>query len=78
MVLFQAILLMICFNVEAKGGGFIQFLPILFIQFSIIIFNLDASVLPRPALARSGHDIMMEVLHGAISAFLQMRHDYLV
>lgn len=77
-VLFQDILLMICCNVEAKGGGFIQFLPILFIQFSIIIFDLDASFLPRPALARGGHDIMMEVLHGAMSGFLQMRHDYLV
>ena len=75
---FRTILLMICCNVEAKGGGFIQFLPILFIQFSIIIFDLDASFLPRPALARGGHDIMMEVLHGAMSGFLQMRHDYLV
>jgi hypothetical protein len=77
-VLFQGIILMICCNAEAKGGSVVQFYQSSFIQFSIIIFDLDASFLPRPALARCGHDIMMEVLHGAMFGFLQMRHDYLV
>ena len=78
MVLFQGILTMICCNAEAKGKSFVRFYQSVFIPFSTIIFDLDASFLPRPALARRGQDIMMGVLHGAMLGFVQMRHDYSV